>query len=118
MHGAFSTFLTELLENGLTAEVATTVPIYMRCFPSSVDYVLKSIPAKVTNYLCRFANSNAVIAWTKANPDWQTQMKSSLLNGTFEAHLKMIREAIGASDVNYRFLQALGLVYGNQKGDS
>lgn len=106
-HGAFSTFITKLLENGLTSEVAPAVAIYTRVYPTSVDYVLKSVPAKASNYLCRYASSQAVMKWAEENPGWHEKIIDSLKDGTFARYLRQIREAIGAANLNYRFLKML-----------
>ncbi|WP_148667131.1 hypothetical protein [Pantoea ananatis] len=106
-HGAFSTFLTDLLENGLISEIAPAVAVYTSIYPSSVDYVLKSMPAKAINYLCRYASSQAVMKWADENPDWPEAIVASLKEGTFAMYLRQIREAIGAANLNYRFLKML-----------
>lgn len=106
-HGALSHFMTAMLDAGLTAELAPTVAIYTAVYPTSVDYVLKSVPAKVSNYLCRYFNSQAVIQWTQENPDWQERIRHSLKDGTFSALLLQIREAIGEANIDFRMLQAL-----------
>lgn len=76
-HGAFSTFLTALLDNGLTSEVAPAVAVYTRVYPTSVDYVLKSVPAKASNYLCRYASSQVVMKWADDNPGWEEKKLST-----------------------------------------
>src|SRR5471030_1520182 len=81
-HGAFGTFNTVMFEHGLAEEVGAAVEIYIACYPTSADYVLKSIPAKVLNYLCRYANSSDVIKWTEENPQWKEQVIASLKAGT------------------------------------
>ncbi|MCM7531707.1 hypothetical protein [Enterobacter quasiroggenkampii] len=106
-HGALSHFMTAMLDAGLTAELAPAVAIYTAVYPTSVDYVLKSVPAKVSNYLCRYFNSQAVIQWTEENPDWQEQIKNSLKDGTFAKLILQIREAIGDANIDYRMLQTL-----------
>lgn len=106
-HGAFSTFITTLLESGLTSEVALAVAVYTRVYPTSVDYVLKAMPAKTSNYLCRYASSQAVRKWTEENPGWPEKIIDSLKDGSFSACLRQIREAIGAANINYRFLKTL-----------
>ena len=106
-HGAFSTFLTTLLENGMTSEVAPAVAIYTEVYPSSLDYVLKSLPAKAINNLCRTANSQDVIKWKEENPGWQERLIYSVKDGTFAAFLRQVRESIGAANINYRFLMML-----------
>lgn len=106
-HGAFSTFITNLLEHGLISEVAPAVAVYTSVYPSSVDYVLKSMPAKASNYLCRYASSQAVMKWADENPDWPEAIVASLKEGTFALYLRQIREAIGAANLNYSFLKML-----------
>ncbi|WP_213221277.1 hypothetical protein [Klebsiella michiganensis] len=106
-HGAFSTFITTLLESGLTSEVAPAVAIYTRVYPTSVDYVLKSVPAKASNYLSRYASSQAVMKWADENPGWQEKIINSVKDGSFSVYLRQIREAIGAANLNYRFLKML-----------
>ncbi|HEM8158954.1 TPA: hypothetical protein U2M13_003475 [Enterobacter hormaechei] len=106
-HGAFSTFITTLLENGLTSEIAPAVAVYTRVYPTSVDYVLKSVPAKASNYLCRYAGSQEVMKWADENPGWPEKIIDSLKDGTFAVYLRQIREAIGAANLNYRFLKML-----------
>ncbi|PXK48797.1 hypothetical protein DMR84_27570 [Klebsiella variicola] len=106
-HGAFSTFITTLLESGLTSEVAPAVAIYTRVYPTSVDYVLKSVPAKASNYLSRYASSQAVMKWADENPGWPEKIINSVKDGTFSVYLRQIREAIGAANLNYRFLKML-----------
>ncbi|WP_426575544.1 hypothetical protein ACP179_01470 (plasmid) [Xenorhabdus stockiae] len=112
-HGAFSTFLTTLLESGLTAEVAPAVAVYTAVYPTSVDYVLKSVPAKTINYLCRYTNSDAVVKWTEENSDWQARITASLKDGTFTSFLRQIRESIGAANINYHFLKMLERFFHN-----
>jgi hypothetical protein len=106
-HGAFSQFNTQMFEHGLAEEVGAAVEIYIACYPTSADYVLKSIPAKVLNYLCRYVNSSVVIQWTEANPQWKENIIASLKAGTFSEELKMMRMATGAMSVNFPFLQML-----------
>lgn len=106
-HGAFSTFITDLLEHGLISEVAPAVAVYTSVYPSSVDYVLKSMPAKASNYLCRHASSQAVMKWAEENPGWPEAIISSLKDGSFALYLRQVREAIGAANINYRFLKML-----------
>lgn len=106
-HGAVSTLFTDMLARGLTAELVPAVAIYTAVYPSSVDYLLKSIPAKVMNYLCRYCNSQAVTRWAEANPEWPARITTSLKDGSFATLLQQIRESIGEGSINYRLLKAL-----------
>lgn len=115
-HGAFGHFNTQMFEYGLAEEVGAAVEIYIACYPTSADYVLKSIPAKVLNYLCKYAKSSDVMKWTEANPQWKENVIASLKAGTFSEQLKMMRMATGAMSVNFNFLQMLENLVSNASG--
>lgn len=106
-HGAFSTYLTTLLENGMTALVVPAVKIYSACFPTSLDYVLKSFPGKVSNYLHRYADTGAVMAWTEQNPDWQKETIASVRDGSFDEVLYRMRTATGAMKLDQSMITML-----------
>ncbi|CQE12723.1 Uncharacterised protein [Yersinia intermedia] len=115
-HGAFGHFNTQMFEYGLAEEVGAAVEIYIACYPTSADYVMKSIPAKVLNYLCKYANTSDVMKWTEANPQWKENVIASLKAGTFSEQLKMMRMATGAMSVNFNFLQMLEKLVNNASG--
>lgn len=106
-HGAFSTVLTTMMEDNLTAQVVPSVAIYSACYPTSLNYVLKSFPGKVYNYLCRHADSGAVLDWTEQNPDWEDRTVTAVLNGTFDDVLYQMRTAVGAMKMNQPVLTLL-----------
>ncbi|EGI5923277.1 hypothetical protein AE372_004156 [Salmonella enterica subsp. enterica serovar Colindale] len=106
-HGAMSHIITTMLDYGMTAQVVPAVRIYSACFPTSLSYVLKSFPGKVSNYLCRHASAGAVMAWTEKNPDWSTHIISSVLDGTFDSVLYQMRTAVGAMTLNQPVLTML-----------
>lgn len=86
-HGAMSHIITTMMDYGMTAQVVPAVQIYSACFPTSLNYVLKSFPGKVHNYLCRHGDASSVVTWTERNPDWGDRIIASVLDGTFDAVL-------------------------------
>ncbi|MBJ9643616.1 hypothetical protein I5520_16720 [Citrobacter sp. FDAARGOS_156] len=106
-HGAIGHIITTLMENGMTAQVVPVVRIYSACYPTSLDYVLKSIPAKVTNYLCRETSTRAVMEWTAQHPEWADHIVKSVLNGTFDEVLYQMRTAVGGMQLNPNVLPML-----------
>lgn len=106
-HGAMSQILTTMLDNGMTAQVVPAVSIYSACYPTSLSYLLKSFPAKVSNYLCRHADATTVIEWCRQNPDWSERIISSVTDGTFDTVLYGMRTAVGAMTINQPVLTML-----------
>ncbi|ENR3228708.1 hypothetical protein ACEVIF_004314 [Salmonella enterica] len=106
-HGAIGHIITTLMENGMTAQVLPVVRIYSACYPTSLGYVLKSLPAKVTNYLCRETCTRAVMEWTARHPEWADHIVKSVLNGTFDEVLYQMRTAVGGMQLNPNVLSML-----------
>ncbi|MCM7986511.1 MULTISPECIES: hypothetical protein [Enterobacteriaceae] len=106
-HGAIGQVINTLLENGMTAQVVPVVRIYSACYPTSLAYVLKSLPARVMNYLCREADARAVTDWAAYNPDWADHISGSVLNGTFDDVLYQMRTAVGTMSFNPTVLSML-----------
>lgn len=99
-HGAMSTLNTALLSNGMAEELEACIAVYTAMYPNSLDYVLKTVPAKVHNYLCLYSNSADVIKWTEEQPGWENDIIASLKNGTFRERLKQIRYATQSMTTN------------------
>jgi len=106
-HGAMSHIITTMMDYGMTAQVVPAVQIYSACFPTSLNYVLKSFPGKVHNYLCRHGDASSVVTWTERNPDWGDRIIASVLDGTFDAVLYQMRTAVGAMTLNQPVLTML-----------
>ena len=106
-HGAMSHILTVMMESGMTSQVVPAVRIYSACYPTSLGYVLKSLPGKVSNYLCRHADSNTVLKWAEQYPDWMEKVINSVMNGTFDTVLYQMRTAVGAMTLNQPCLNML-----------
>lgn len=106
-HGAIGHIITTLMDNGTTAEVVPVIQIYSACYPTSLGYVLKSLPAKVMNYLCRETNTRTVTDWTEQNPDWAEKIVESVKNGSFDDVLSQIRTDMGSMSINPAVLSML-----------
>lgn len=99
-HGAMSTLMTELLSNGVAEELEACIEVYTAMYPNSLDYVLKTAPAKVHNYLCIYSNSADVIKWAEGEPGWENAVIASLKNGTFRELLRRMRYATQSMTIN------------------
>lgn len=99
-HGAMSTLMTELLSNGVAEELEACIAVYTAMYPNSLDYVLKTAPAKVHNYLCLYSNSADVIKWAEGEPGWESAVIASLKNGTFRELLRRMRYATQSMTIN------------------
>ncbi len=99
-HGAMSTLMTELLSNGVAEELEACIEVYTAMYPNSLDYVLKTAPAKVHNYLCIYSNSADVIRWAEGEPGWENAVIASLKNGTFRELLRRMRYATQSMTIN------------------
>lgn len=93
-HGAFSDFLTDRIDEGNFADVVTSTKVYAACYPGSIRYVLKTLPAKVMNYLCREFNTMDCIRWSENNPDWGNILRESVQQGSFVQVMEDIEHSI------------------------
>ncbi|EPM8848960.1 hypothetical protein ACTSFU_005403 [Klebsiella michiganensis] len=48
-----------------------------------------------------------MMKWADENPGWPEKIINSARDGTFSVYLRQVREAIGAANLNYRFLKML-----------
>ncbi len=93
-HGAFSDFLTDRINEGNFEDVVTSTKIYATCYPGSIRYVLKTLPAKVMNYLCRKFNTMDCIRWSEENSDWGDILRKSVQQGNFVQVIEDINNSI------------------------
>lgn len=106
-HGAMSTLMTDLLSNGVAEELEACIEVYTAMYPNSLDYVLKTAPAKVHNYLCIYSNSADVIKWAEVEPGWENAIIASLKNGTFRELLRRMRYATQSMTLNPQAMNAI-----------
>ncbi|MGK2699057.1 hypothetical protein [Serratia surfactantfaciens] len=106
-HGAMSTLMTALLSNGVAEELEACIAVYTAMYPNSLDYVLKTAPAKVHNYLCIYSNSADVITWAEGEPDWENTVITSLKNGSFRRELRRMRYATQSMTLNPQAMNAI-----------
>lgn len=93
-HGAFSDFLTDRIDEGNFSDVVTSTKVYAACYPGSIRYVLKTLPAKVMNFLCRKFNAIDCIRWSEENPDWGDILRKSVRQGNFVQVIEDIQHSI------------------------